>query len=956
MANTAEIGYQSVKRALQALHSKLGQADLEGIKRSELSYFDELERLVEQVRLACVATIFQDIKYAHEKKVWASLWQCHTLINTKYRKTEQKLRDSRQQVLLRKVEQAHSAHLHTAQYFYRGYIQRLSSRYELPVLQRLLRSMGAEPIAVNEAEDAQSAHLETEVRLSFYETLLHLGDLARYRNQVRTKRSSLDTARRYYSLAQDLVPSRGDAHHQMAVLYIKEENRDFEIIYHFYRALAVEHPHQNALDNLKQAVGKAVSQNQRGGYAALDPQRMFAQWFSRLHARFFLGEVFTGQDELEKEVLHRFEILLRSPANSDLLQQAVLVNISAYYVAVQKTRENWTLNGSRSSQFILRCNVRFITVLSKVVNSRVEKMTASSEATGQKDGKGQDEDVDRSLQTALRLLRIYLAWIYTNRDDLVKFQEHLEPYISDMHECLTECLSTSARILLEAEVRDSLPYLLPEDVEVLGLLALKDWDKYRCYDDGSRKPHYDDWTGLKQPQGADDLARLYDLVICGCHLAIDKSFPYIESRIQEGGREWSGIAYVKNYQPPVPEYRSPTQDTGKGVADLTDQLEQLPASLDQPSRPESNDFNVDAEVFSRVNDFLTPPEVTPTARGSTNVQSTSYGMNTSTANDVFDGAGASSPNAGAAFTRPIPSLPWAPTFSPTSSSAWDDGAFSSSKAHVRQASLENPFAAGAFDGGLRRASNNPWDVDQPPTGLDQQEAQPAAQYAGWNTQRDPYGTAAFSPTSGGDEAGPSGWQNAMAAYSSAANDASGLQQASASTSGLGGSALHGTEGYSFPGSMNFSAASTSSLPPVNSPRGLPQQKQQRQQQRHHHQVATSTAAPPAALLPLQQQQQQQQRHQEPRRFDPTGRPIPPGSREGLTAAGHANVSSQWYAATTAWGQAPSSADDPTHFRNRTRNSKAMQASRAYDKNALYSAYEDYDNNNKKKPAKPGPSR
>ena len=289
-----------------------------------------------------MTTVFMHFKYAHEIGAEEKLWGAQDSINNEYRKTMNALRGEGHAVVLRNVEKQYAKHLKTAQYFYRGFIERLSARYRLPRLQRIAHAMGAS-IQFSDVVDAAADKLDILVCQSCHCALLHLGDLARYRARYgRQKDHGPDTALAYYSLAHDMRPSSGVAHHQIAVV-LAGEKKDFDIVYHFYRAWAVKEPHTLVARNLASEFQTILSSSAQGkAPARLDPHETFASWFVRLHARFFKGEAFLQRDELEEEVLHRFETLLRVPEALLLLRKAILINFAAYHVALEEVRGNST--------------------------------------------------------------------------------------------------------------------------------------------------------------------------------------------------------------------------------------------------------------------------------------------------------------------------------------------------------------------------------------------------------------------------------------------------------------------------------------------------------------------------------------------------------------------------------------------------------------------------------------
>lgn len=297
------------------------------------------------LRLACMATTFTDFKFAHKNRVLDRLWHVHTLISAEYKKGLQRHRGHGQIVQFRTIEKQYAKHLKTAQYFYKGFIERLSARYRLRSLQRVAHTMqSGNQIKISDVIDADEARLGHELTVACYRTVLHMGDIARYRlNASRQKGHSPDVAMTYYALAQDLMPQEGDAHHQMAVV-LAEQRRDFDVVYHFLRSWSVQQPFALAPKNLASEFKKllqppsAPSRKQGGNNTPPDPYDMFGTWFVRLHANYFKGEEFSSQGELEREVLHRWESLLKKAEQPAYLQKAVLMNIAAYDIALKKVK------------------------------------------------------------------------------------------------------------------------------------------------------------------------------------------------------------------------------------------------------------------------------------------------------------------------------------------------------------------------------------------------------------------------------------------------------------------------------------------------------------------------------------------------------------------------------------------------------------------------------------------
>lgn len=239
-------------------------------------------------------------------------------------------------VLRRKLERLYSTYLKTAQYFYKGYLQRVCARYDMKDLRRIARQADLQEMPVPDADkvDPAAAHLDEIVKESCHKMLIYLGDLSRYRTLMRPKDRKWDAALSYYFLANELIPESGYGHHQCGVIYVETEDH-LEVVYHLYRALACDMPHPNAPTNLKREFNDLQKRKSTGIKHAL------VNWFVKLHAFYFQGKEFAERKELESEVDHRLAVSMKTGtglgSDKDLLK-IILINISAYVVAKEKIR------------------------------------------------------------------------------------------------------------------------------------------------------------------------------------------------------------------------------------------------------------------------------------------------------------------------------------------------------------------------------------------------------------------------------------------------------------------------------------------------------------------------------------------------------------------------------------------------------------------------------------------
>lgn len=284
-------------------------------------------------RLACMQTIFMDFEFAAAQNAEEALWTAHTNINSEYRRCAGRLKQASHAVERRKLDKLYNNFLRVSQKFYKGYIQRISARYDIPELKRVALGMEMEQLEASDAVSPVPSELQAKVLRSCHATLIRLGDLARYRTQAKQKNSSYDSALVCYNLAHHLMPSSGFAFHQMGIVNLDQANH-LDVVYHFYRAWAIKSPHPNAKQNLEMEFKSILSpDSSKTKNTTPSVQDAFSMWFLRLHARFYKGEQFPQHKELENEVIHRLELAAKNPSSRDDVLKMMLVNISAHHVA-----------------------------------------------------------------------------------------------------------------------------------------------------------------------------------------------------------------------------------------------------------------------------------------------------------------------------------------------------------------------------------------------------------------------------------------------------------------------------------------------------------------------------------------------------------------------------------------------------------------------------------------------
>ncbi|OHE96091.1 telomerase activating protein Est1 [Colletotrichum orchidophilum] len=684
---------QKLRKHLQKEVDKL-KTDTDG---NELKHFEVLESVISSLRLACLHVIFHDFEYSAAEKVEANLWQAHGLVNTEYRKVLGKLRTSQLAVQKRKLDRMYSGFLKTAQKFYVAFVQRMSAVYPIPELQRIAEGIKAEKLA-EENPMANTTPAVRQIILKYVHlVLIHLGDLSRYRMQARHKVPSYEAALTYYSLAHDILPNSGFAHHQMGIIYL-DERKHLDIIYHFYRAMAIQDPHPMAAHNLEAELKSASAPSapaRRTGPP--DPQEAFVTWFVKLHSHFSKGEPFPQHEGLEKEVINHLEMAIKAPNTQGILLKMVLLNMSAFYVYNNKAKGDWATTAFRTSQFLLRLNARFFLTFCKFLKKEMEKLL-DQQASGEQESV--DDKATTSTENTLPFVRLYAAWLVACRAEIVNAQETPELFIKDMYRGFAKALTSLCEMYGNEDLKLT-PYLLPEDQEAIGMLPLCDPrlpDNCRLnYDEdtGNLKPQIQHYSG--QPFGTlqEIFSRVLHTIKCGFFLANDDpKFPFSYTSSPRG----LTFKYEDNYTPkplaaatasqPTAEQSSaanvPTthhndsQRTGlvrnatpTAVLPVPPQAAAPPLvqSHPTPGRGKAQgqsdyDFSSDADMLHMVNDFLMPPQAHVSPAESH--EDTTYGMNSAMANEVFGVPPTNSPPAlGSATAKTFPSLPWNMIYTPT---------------------------------------------------------------------------------------------------------------------------------------------------------------------------------------------------------------------------------------------------------------------------------------------------
>ncbi|ETS79948.1 hypothetical protein PFICI_07477 [Pestalotiopsis fici W106-1] len=487
-----------------------------------------------------------------------------------------------------------------------------------------------------------------------------------------------------------------------------------------FKPLLPQRTQNNSRNNARQLAGKG-------------PSEALTTWFLKLHAHYSQGVAFSAREELEKEVLHRLEGSFKTENNEQLALRLLIANIASCDLAFEniKDAKDWTIERSQSCQYLLLFQVRVAVVLFRVFRPILEderNADIDEDLEARKNPYG-NPGLSPSVKRLLPLIRIYVAWVYVARESLNLYQDWLEPYIRDLYSLLADILSLLLPYAISNPTTVDSQYLLPEDIEARGLKPFAD-RKLPLFLDVQIVPEYDPPKCRKtikprkeilhvdcRPQD-EDIWRIRDILCCGIYLAGSAKSPLTIMTTTENVDTWVYLkdgppksfdeismtrmfAQVKmashnrflaitdervrrndpedvaSHQPLPPQQTSmqpPVQH--RQVQSAAHQI--MAARSGRAGYAKSNSsldddisLSTEAKLAGMVDKLLDEDDDDdPYGFSSHPHGNTSYGMNSSAANEVFGNlmpspTSRAPQSAAAANGRQIPNLPWNYFFNPT---------------------------------------------------------------------------------------------------------------------------------------------------------------------------------------------------------------------------------------------------------------------------------------------------
>ncbi|KAL9601723.1 MAG: hypothetical protein Q9219_002334 [cf. Caloplaca sp. 3 TL-2023] len=409
---------------------------------------------------------------------------------------QETLKSKKRPVEERKTAKPYLDFIKSSQRFYRGYIQELSSQFgSISELEAVARKFGSKQTST----DLQHALLQ-----SCHRTLIHLGDLSRYREteiDAKRKEKNWGPALGYYDLAITIYPSSGIPYNQLAIIS-KSEGDHARALYYLYRAQSALEPPPTALANLELELKKIHEAWERGDLAVeADAQRESPHaklqcWFPLLHSRCFGGFDPEDYEKLESNVLQQFAVGLKERSlETNFVNRVIFSNIAADYTAGDRWQEapDNTQN-ELAFKYFQRLNVQTFSILLQLLQAEYKQNSTKTKTDS-------PNVISPVVRRVLPGLRCSQSWLLSRAALLSAHEE--EPKMQLLiHRFWTEYFNVLV-LILSASSFENLPrleYILEEDEEVVGFRPLQEGGLQQKYFDpnsASRKPKCHD-AGIKR--------------------------------------------------------------------------------------------------------------------------------------------------------------------------------------------------------------------------------------------------------------------------------------------------------------------------------------------------------------------------------------------------------------------------------------------------------------------------
>lgn len=363
--------------------------------------------------------------------------------------------------------------------------------------------------------------LKVKILQSCHATLIHLGDLSRYREmELNQNQRNWGPAKGYYNLATALDPADGQSFNQLAV--ISREDKDLlRVVYYLYRALCIGKPHPQAPANLESAFRKLLRHHQRGEPIVHTEQlpgisNALVSAFLVYHAACYADPSFSDHEVQQEALLAQFATEVKTKPFDSTLRKMCLINIAASQQVTEQVEDLGTVEESKAHK--LQATLAKTQALN--VGTFLVLLGLLSEELGViKQG---NAELSPCIRRLLPLLRLYNGWLLSNVQYLLEghFGRDAILQASKFWSTYAKALTV---VIAAFDIRD-LPqvlYLLDEDQDTIAFTPFSALVRKLHFEDGtgSLKPSRDD-AGLNEALSPEEEMRyrIKAFVIAGVYI------------------------------------------------------------------------------------------------------------------------------------------------------------------------------------------------------------------------------------------------------------------------------------------------------------------------------------------------------------------------------------------------------------------------------------------------------
>ncbi|XP_028394633.1 protein SMG7-like [Dendronephthya gigantea] len=417
-------------------------------RKEDFSVGGELWSSCQSLQDLYKSILLSDLSYALEKKVEQELWNCafKSHIDTMRQQMKDKKTNKKNE-----LQALLMLFLESASGFYIQLLNELCLKYALEVPGYI------NPASIGILHDINSnrkMNKKPSASACYYicqDCLVHLGDLARYRNET-------GEAEVYYKQALQLVPTNGQPYNQLAIL-ASSRGDTLGTVYFYCRSIAVKNQFPAASTNLNKTFSKACLSGNSSPPIEKIFKAEFMQMFIQFHGCIYLAQDLNVAKSLTENAIDEMKTLLESddlPAG-DLIKLVTINLFLLHHLTSLDDGDEYDSFGKDDHQDSWVVTLDFTM---KMLQCLVERVTHQNEAK-------MKNTEDSSFSSLLPSIFIICQWFKANspsifQDEVVTAQPQIWiDFVNMLNDFAADCGP------------EKLDVVLPEDQELQGFLPLQ---------------------------------------------------------------------------------------------------------------------------------------------------------------------------------------------------------------------------------------------------------------------------------------------------------------------------------------------------------------------------------------------------------------------------------------------------------------------------------------------------